>query len=177
MPYSISSRAYESPVWLKVNTCKFCSEAQAEATEATQENIFSRWLQTYRHLLFSCSVMSDSATPWTVAHQAPLSFSISWSLLELISIESVMPPSPLALNLCQHQSFIQWVGSSHKVGKVLEISASAFCKCFIFYKLKFCANPMLNKSITAIFSTAFAHFVSLCHIFIILTIFTIFHCF
>ena len=35
--------------------------------------------------------MSDSATPWTVACQAPLSFTISWSLLRLMSIESVMP--------------------------------------------------------------------------------------
>ena len=31
------------------------------------------------------------ATPWTVAHQVPLSFTISQSLLKLISIESVMP--------------------------------------------------------------------------------------
>ena len=31
------------------------------------------------------------ATPWTAAHQAPLSFTISQSLLKLTSIESVMP--------------------------------------------------------------------------------------
>ena len=31
------------------------------------------------------------ATPWTVAHQASLSFTISWSLIKLMSIESVMP--------------------------------------------------------------------------------------
>ena len=31
------------------------------------------------------------ANPWTAAHQASLSFSISWSLLKLMSIESVMP--------------------------------------------------------------------------------------
>ena len=35
------------------------------------------------------------ATPWTAAHQAPLSFTISWSLLRLMSIESVMPSSYL----------------------------------------------------------------------------------
>ena len=29
--------------------------------------------------------------PWTAAYQATLSFTISWSLLKLISIESVMP--------------------------------------------------------------------------------------
>ena len=37
------------------------------------------------------------ATPWTVAHQASLSFTISWSLLKLMSIESVMPSSHLIL--------------------------------------------------------------------------------
>ena len=30
-------------------------------------------------------------TPWTAAHQASLSFTISWSLLKLMSIELVMP--------------------------------------------------------------------------------------
>ena len=30
-------------------------------------------------------------TPWTEAHQTSLSFTISWSLLKLMSIESVMP--------------------------------------------------------------------------------------
>ena len=34
--------------------------------------------------------MSDSAMPWTAAHQAPLSFTISWSLLKGMSIEFVM---------------------------------------------------------------------------------------
>ena len=37
------------------------------------------------------------ATPWTVAHQASLSFSISWSLLKLMSIELVMPSNRLIL--------------------------------------------------------------------------------
>ena len=32
------------------------------------------------------------ATPWIAARQASLSFNISWSLLELMSIESVMKP-------------------------------------------------------------------------------------
>ena len=31
------------------------------------------------------------ATPWTAAHQASLSFTISWNLLKLMSIKSVMP--------------------------------------------------------------------------------------
>ena len=35
--------------------------------------------------------------PWTAAHQASLSITNSWSLLKLMSIESVMPPSQLIL--------------------------------------------------------------------------------
>ena len=50
-------------------------------------------------------------TPWTAAPQASRSFTVSASLLKLMSIESVMPqpahplspPSPLALSLYQHQ--------------------------------------------------------------------------
>ena len=37
------------------------------------------------------------ATPCTVAHQAPLSFTVSWSWLKLIYIESVMPSNHLIL--------------------------------------------------------------------------------
>ena len=36
------------------------------------------------------SVVSDSVTPWTAARQASLSFTVSRSLLKLISTESVM---------------------------------------------------------------------------------------
>ena len=36
-------------------------------------------------------------TPWTATPQAPLSFTISWSLLKLMSIESVMPSNHLIL--------------------------------------------------------------------------------
>ena len=38
------------------------------------------------------------ATPWTAACQAPLSFTVSWSLLKLMSIESVMPSNHLILH-------------------------------------------------------------------------------
>ena len=37
------------------------------------------------------------ATPWTVAHQASLSITNSWSLPKLMSIESVMPSNHLIL--------------------------------------------------------------------------------
>ena len=48
---------------------------------------------------FSHSVLSDSATPWTVACQASLSITNSWSLLKLMSIKSVMPSNHLILCL------------------------------------------------------------------------------
>ena len=55
------------------------------------------------------------AIPWTAARQASLSFTISWSLLKLMFIESVMSsshlillsPSLTALNLSQHQGLFQ----------------------------------------------------------------------
>ena len=48
-------------------------------------------------LLFSRSVLSDSATPWTAAHQASLFFTVSRSLLKPMSIEPMMPSDHLIL--------------------------------------------------------------------------------
>ena len=45
----------------------------------------------------SCSCVRPFATPGTAAGQASLSFTISWSLLKLMSIESVMPSHHLIL--------------------------------------------------------------------------------
>ena len=49
------------------------------------------------HVQFSRSVVSDSASPWTAAHQASLSITSSQSLLKLMSIELVMPSNHLTL--------------------------------------------------------------------------------
>ena len=46
---------------------------------------------------FSCSVVSNSAIPWTAAHQASLSITNSGSLPKPMSIESVMPSNHLIL--------------------------------------------------------------------------------
>ena len=43
------------------------------------------------------------ATPWTIAHQAPLFSTVSWSLLKFMSIELVMLPNYLIL--CPRFSF------------------------------------------------------------------------
>ena len=47
--------------------------------------------------LFSGQVVSDPATPWTAARQASPSFTVSQSLLKLMSIGSVMPFNRLIL--------------------------------------------------------------------------------
>ena len=52
---------------------------------------------TFSSVQLSRSVMSDSATPWIAARQASLSITNSQSLLKLMPIESVMPPSHLIL--------------------------------------------------------------------------------
>ena len=83
------------------------------------------------------------ATPWTVAHQASLFITNSWSLLKLMSIESVMPSSHLILchsllllfpNPSQHQGLFQWVSSSHQVAKVLEFQLQHQSFQWIFLK-------------------------------------------
>ena len=70
------------------------------------------WLQ----LLSSYVVLNSLRPPWTAAHQASLSFTLSQSLLKLLSIESVMPSNhllchPLLLlpiSLSQHQSLFHF---------------------------------------------------------------------
>ena len=47
---------------------------------------------------FSHSVVSDSATPWTAAHQASLFITNSRSLPKLMSIKSIMPSNHLIIS-------------------------------------------------------------------------------
>ena len=85
----------------------------------------------------SLSRVQLSVTPWTAACQASLSFTISWSLLKLMSIRQwchptisyLLPPSPLALNLSQHQG-LQAILSPDWAS-----SSPAFCMMYSAYKL------------------------------------------
>ena len=58
---------------------------------------FWRWLMNLLIVVQSLSHVQLFATSWTAACQVSLSFTISLSLLELMSIESVMPSSHLIL--------------------------------------------------------------------------------
>ena len=51
----------------------------------------------YHIVVQSLSHVRLFVTPWTAAHQASLSFTISRSWLKLMSIESVMPSNHLIL--------------------------------------------------------------------------------
>ena len=55
-------------------------------------------------LLFSHLVMSNSVTPSTTTCQASLSFTVSQSLLKLMSIESIIPSNLFSVTSCP-QSF------------------------------------------------------------------------
>ena len=74
--------------------------------------------------------MSNSLWPHGLQHvKAPLSSTVSWSLLRFISIKLVVLsnhlilfcPFPFVFSLFQHQGLFQWVSSSHQVARVLEL--------------------------------------------------------
>ena len=60
-------------------------------------DIFSSNTQPQFSSVQSLSCVQLFATPWTAAHQASLSIANSWSLLRLMSIESVIPSNHLIL--------------------------------------------------------------------------------
>ena len=98
----------------------------------------SNW-KRYMHLnvpcCCCCSVMShDFAAPWTAAHQAPQSFTISRSLLNSCPLSQWCHPTILSsvipcsswLQSFPASGFFQWVDFSHQVAKVLELHHQSF---------------------------------------------------
>ena len=76
-------------------------------------------------LLYSCPLVSDSATPQTAARQASLPVSHHLPEFAQVHVHCVgvttqpshplSSPSPPAFSLSQHQDLFQWVGRSHQV--------------------------------------------------------------
>ena len=77
----------------------------------------------------SLSPVQLFAIPWTAAQQTSLSFTMSCSLLKLMSNESMMPSNHLNLHrpflllpsIFASMSLFHWVGCLHHVAKVLEL--------------------------------------------------------
>ena len=85
-----------------------------------------------KHNLLRCSAKSCPTLCNPMDSSTPESFTVSGSLLRLMSLESVILSNHLILwrplvlfNLSQHQGLFQWVGSLHQVTKVLELPREA----------------------------------------------------
>ena len=103
---------------------------------------------------FSHSVVSDSATAWTAAHQASFSITNSWSLPKLMSIKSMMPSNHLIL--CCPLLLLPSVFPSIKVFSnesvvhikwpkywsfSFSISSSNECSGLIFFRMDWVGSP------------------------------------
>ena len=77
--------------------------------------------------------MSDSATPWTAARQASLCITNSWSLLQLMSIESVMLSNHVILCPSPHLPLFSCPQSFPASG-----SFPVFYMAIIWFYLYFC---------------------------------------
>ena len=62
-------------------------------------NVKRKWnrMDVIYHVVQSLIHVWHFVPPWTAARQASMSFTISWSLFKLTSVESVMPSSHLVL--------------------------------------------------------------------------------
>ena len=94
-------------------------------------------------------------TPWTAARQASLSFSVSWSLLKLMSIYMhhsiyVIYNAVWAYLVLLHFASFYFID--------IAFFFSFFFLFFFFNKLEVCGNPASRISISGIFPTVFAHF-------------------
>ena len=98
---------------------------QGKSEEVTVENE-----HLLSALLFSCKVMFNFLLPHELQHTRflcpPLSpgvcsIHVHWVGDAIQPFHPLLSPSPLALNLSQHQGLFKWVSSSHQVTKVLEL--------------------------------------------------------
>ena len=106
--------------------------------------------------------MSDSITPWTAAHQAPLSFIVYWTLLRFMSIESVMLSNHLILccpllllpSIFPSISLFQWFGPPHQVAIILELQHQSFQWVFrVDFMLGLTGLILYSKGLSKVFSS------------------------
>ena len=110
-----------------------------------------------------CSVQLFT-TPWTVVHQASLSFTISWSLFKLTSNELVMPSnhlilclllSSLAFSLSQHQGLFAvsrvFASGGQSWSFSFSISPSNEYSGLISFRMD-CLDLLQSKGLSRVFS-------------------------
>ena len=70
-----------------------------------------------------CNPMDSRMSGFPVLHYLPefAQTQVHWVDNGIQSPHPLLPSSPPALRLSQHQGLFQWVGSSHQVAKVLEL--------------------------------------------------------
>ena len=93
-PLSLRLRLSEEPEAGRGKCCRHLVEIFCNDNRTT----CAYWHFFQMSLVQSLGPVRLFATPWTAARQASLSFTISRSLLKLMSIESVMPSNHLILN-------------------------------------------------------------------------------
>ena len=89
----------------------------------------------------SLSCVQVFATPWTAARQASMSFTISWSLLKLMSTESVMPSNHLVL--CWPLLLLPSIFPSIRV---LSNELALHIRCPKYWSFSFSINPFNEYS-------------------------------
>ena len=109
--------------------------------------------------------MFNSATPWTAVYQDSVCFTISLSLLRLMSLVLMMPynhlisrplspPCPPALNLSQHQGLFQRVGSLPRWPKYwsysFSVSPSSEYSGLTSFRMD-CLIVLLSKGLSRVF--------------------------
>ena len=110
--WMLKNWCFELWCWKRLENPLFCKDIKPVNPKGNQSSIFIQFSSV--QLL---SLVQLFVTLWTAAHQASLSTTNSWSLLKLMSMESVMQsnhlifchslPFPPAFNLSKHQGLFQ----------------------------------------------------------------------
>ena len=82
----------------------------------------------YCSVVSVCDPMDCSSPDSPVLHRLPefAPIHVPWVGCGIWPSHLLLPPSPFAFSLSQHQGLFQWVGCSHQVAKVLEFQHQSF---------------------------------------------------
>ena len=96
---------------------------QCQIGKTIPKIVFVAVVQPFSRVQLFVTPMNCSTPGFPVLHHLP-EFSqthVHWVCDAIQPSHPLLSPSPLALNLFQHQGLFQWVSSSHQVTKVLEL--------------------------------------------------------